>query len=337
MTSSVLRKVFMLATVGLLAGCTLPFGGSSSGNTSNNNTGGNNSNNTPKGPGIAADKVLNTEAWWGGYHFTFGAVTYRPEVKITPGSDYVKEEASLKIEVKIENLGKDTATFYGETTVASNGNQYTRRSPDYKVAAVPGKATSNSVLGWVADDKFNLDDAVLTIGDASTNQAVVPLGSKGTLVALEPRKLSITGAIVIPSDFTMNVTGATVSYDVPEAHNQLDTGVQLITLNFSLTGTGTHTCCLSRDDFSLKVPDGTSVSCTQLDPSGTIPDKGNTKQDEIVEFEIKAPVDGAYDVVVKGDVAGTTGDLPFTITPGGSSSGTGTTTSPLPSGTPATH
>jgi hypothetical protein len=334
MTSSVLRKGILLATLALLASCSLPFGGSSGGGSNNN---GPSSTSTPGGPGIAADKTLNSEFWYAGFHITLGKVTYFPEVKITPGSDFNKEDAKLTIEAKFENLSPDTRTFFAETSVASNGQQYTRRSADAKIPNVPGKATSNGQFGFAADAKFNLDDAIMTVGEASTNQAVIPLGSKGSLVNLAPRNLSITGAITMPADFTLNFTGAALSYDVPEDADPLNTGIQLLKLNFSITGTGDHGCCLSRDDFSLKVPDGTAISASKLSNSGGIPPKGTTKQDLFVEFQLKAPVEGAYDMVVNGNATGATGDLPFTITPGGSNSGTGSNTGPQPSTTASAH
>ncbi|MEA2646241.1 MAG: hypothetical protein QOE92_1324 [Chloroflexota bacterium] len=330
MTASILRKLMILATVGVLAGCTLPFGGSSSG--SNNNNGGSSANASPKGPGIAADITLGKEFWYGGFHVTIGEVTYKPEVKITPGSDVVKDDAELLIQAKFENLSKDTRGLYAEMTVASNNQQYTHHNNDQKIPQVPGKSTSNGTIAWVADDKFNLDDAILTVGDANTNQAVVPLGSKGSLVSLAPRILSITGAITLPSDFTLNVTGGALTYDIPENADQLDTGVELLTLFYSITGTGTHGCCVGTDSFSLKVPDGTAVASTKVDPTSIIPGKGITKQDQRVEFQIKEPVEGSYDMVVQGSDEGVNADLQFTITAGGSSSGGSTTTSPAPSG-----
>jgi hypothetical protein len=320
MKGSAPRKFMLVLTLGLLAGCTLPFGGGSSGSSNNNNG---SSTTVNVGPGVKADKTLGTEIWHNGFHVTLVDVTYKPPEKASP-SGFKYNTSEVIINAKFENLGPDTTHFYSELAVASNGQSYTSRGDSEKLPNVPGKAATNGVIALVTDEKFNLDDAVLTIGNAAGNQAVAPLGSKGKLVDLKPRQLTVTGSITLPDEATLTFTGATLSYDNPASHREEDKDNQLLTLKFSVLGTGTSSCCLNRDTYSLKIPDGTAIAADSEDSA--VPTKGTTKADQNVEFIIKSPVEGDYDLIVKGKTEGVTGDLKFTITAAGSASGGGSTT-----------
>lgn len=333
MKGSAPRKFMLVLTLGLLAGCTLPFGGGSSGSSNNNSSGGSTTANV--GPGIKADKTLGTEVWHNGFHVTLVDATYKPPEKASPAG-FKYNSSELTINAKFENLGPDTTHFYSELTVASNGQSYTSRGDSEKLPNVPGKQATNGIIAVVTDEKFNLDDAVLTIGNATGNQAMVPLGSKGKLVDLKPRQLTVTGSVTLPDEATLTFTGATLSYDNPASHTEMDKDSQLLTFKFSVLGSGNSSCCLGRGSYSLKIPDGTAIAADSED--STVPPKGTTKADQNAEFIIKLPVEGDYDLIVKGSTEGVTGDLKFTITAASSSSGGGsTTTQPSASGSASGH
>lgn len=336
LVGSWLRKGLVLVVLAVLAGCSLPFGGSSS---SSNNSGSSSSPST--GPGIAANKTLTSEIWFAGFHLTLGDVSYKPPVSPSPAATPVPSE--LTIAAKFENLGTDTTQFFARMSIGSNGQHYTDAGDSQKLPNVPGKATSNGVISFATDDKFNLDDAVLTVGDADTNQAVVPLGRSGTLKALEPRKLTLSGAVNQANEYTLNITGGILSYDDPATHREENAGMALVTLIYSVTGVGTSECCISRDLVSLKVPDGTAVAAEEIVPGAGLPPKGTTRQGDMVSFLVKTPPEGAYDAIFKSYLTtGQSADLAFTITPAGATGGgTGSTPGASPGGatgaTPSSH
>jgi hypothetical protein len=334
--ASFMRKGFVLAALALLAGCALPFGGGSSSSNNSNST----SSAPSVGPGIAATRTENKEFWFSGYHVTLGDAKYALALTPTPGG--TPKQAQLTVAAKFENLGPDTATFFATMSVVSNSQSYTTRGDDEKLPAIPGKSTTSGVIAFTVDDKFNLDDAVLTVGDASTNQAVVPLGSKGTLVSLQPRSLPLAGAITQAGEYSLNVTGGSLSFDNPDGHRTEDAGMALLVIKFSITGTGDHGCCIGTTEWSLKIPDGTAVPADTQVLDGGIPPKGTTKSGASVEFLVKLPAEGAYDAIVKSvNTTGQSGDLAFTVTAvgsGGSAPGT-TQGSPgaTPGSTPSSH
>lgn len=332
-----MRKGIVLLVLAILAGCSLPFGGSSSSNNNSSSA----SASPSTGPGIAASKTLSAEFWFEGFHVTLGDVAYKPPAAPTPGVSQVPSE--LTIAAKFENLGKDTRGYFARMSIASNGQAYTSSGNSQKLPDIPGKSTANGVISFDTDEKFNLDDAVLTIGEATGNQPVIPLGKTGTAKTLQPRPLQISGAVNQANEYTLNVTAGVLSYDDVVAHRELDTGTALITINYSTTGTGMHPCCISRDHVQLKVPDGTSVEAEVVETTVAIPSKGTTRQGDYVTFIIKLPAEGAYDAIFNStNTTGQSADIQFTITASGTTGGgTGTTqgTSPGASAgaTPSVH
>jgi hypothetical protein len=329
-----LRQASVLAALLVVAGCSLPFGGSSS--SSNNNSGGATAS-PSSGAGVAANKTLGSEFWFNGFHVTIGDIKYTPPVSPSPGVKKVDSE--LTIAARFENLGSTTATYNARMSIASNNQAYVSVGSSQVLPRVPGKSSGDGVISFATDAKFSLDDAVLTVGEATANRAIVPLGKTGTLKSLQPRKLTLTGAVNQAGEYTLNITGGTLSYDDPDRHHEEEPGQALLTITYSVTTTGTFTCCISPSKTTLKLPDGTSVAAQDIAPTTSIPVKGTTRQGDTATFLVKVPAEGAYDAVFASNhTAGQTADLAFTITPeGATGSGTGTTTGTSPGSTPSGH
>ena len=194
------------------------------------------------------------------------------------------------------------------------------------------------MIAFIVDAKFDLAKAVLTIGTAKENQAVIPFGSSGKTVTLAPIKPTLTGTIVLTGMAKMDFTGADLSFDNVRNHREEDAGNQRLVAQFGVTGLG-DTCCITSSTFSVKLPDGTASAAEREDPCCGVPPNGTTKPDNSVELVFKK-ADGSYDLIAAEKVAGNpvTGDLMFTITngssSGGSSSGGGSSpgANPTPSG-----
>lgn len=332
MVATWLRRGSVLLAFLVLAGCSLPFGGSSSSGNSGGAT-----TSPSSGAGIAANKNLGSEFWFNGFHVTIGDIKYTPPVGPSPGVKRVDSE--LTIAATFENLGATTATYNARMSIASNSQAYTSVGGSQVLPRVPGKSSADGVISFNTDAKFSLDDAILTVGEATANRAIVPLGKTGTLTSLQPRKLTLSGAVNQANEYTLNVTGGTLSYDDPDRHHEEEPGQGLLTITYSVTTTGTFTCCITPAKTTLKIPDGTSVAAQDITPTTSIPVKGTTRQGDTAAFLVKVPAEGAYDAVFASNhTPGQTADLAFTITPeGASSGGTGGTTGNSPGSTPSSH
>ena len=256
-----------------------------------------------------------------------------PAPKATPG--IFVTTGKVLIQAKFENLGPDTFEFNNaQMSLAVGTNQYVDiDSQDQKLPNVPGKASSTGVIAFSVDNKFDLAKAVLTVGSAQHNQAVIPFGTGGHLVALAPIKVAISGSLVLQGLYKLDVTGGDLSYDNPLNHQEEDAGSQLLVVHFSRTAL-VDTCCISAGQFSLKLPDGTAAAADRVEECCGIGTAGTTKPDQFVTFVFKK-ADGNYDLIAKEKVQDTQeqADAPFTInnSAAGGSSGSGGA-SPSPSG-----
>jgi hypothetical protein len=323
-------RLMLLGLIAVIAGCTLPGSKTSPGGGSTQGAG---ASTEPGGAGVGGTVTLNKEFWHTGFHVTLGEVKYTPAPKVTPGAFALP--GKVVIQARFENLGPETAGFNPTMSMAVGNNQYTDINPDQKLPNVPGKATGTGVIAFTVDNKFDLGKAVMTVGDASHNQAIVPFGTSGNLVTLAPIKVTMTGSVVLQGLYKLDVTGGDLSYDNPLNHQEEDAGNQLLVVHFSKTAL-VDTCCITAQQFSLKLPDGTAVAADRVEECCGIGTTGTTKADQYVTFVFKKG-DGSYDMIAKEKVQGTDvqGDLAFTITnsAGGSASpgGSGGGTNPTPS------
>jgi hypothetical protein len=315
-------KLMLLGLVAVIAGCTLPGTKSSSGGGTQGG-----GSTEAGGAGVAGTATLNKEFWYSGFHVTLGQVQYTPAPKATPGVFIT--QGKVVIQTKFENLGPDTSEYNGPMSLAVGNNQYTDiDGQDQKLPNVPGKQTGTGVIAILVDNKFDLARAVMTVGSAQHNQAVIPFGTGGHLVSLAPVKVAITGSLNLPGLYKLDVTGGDLSYDNPANHQEEDAGNQLLVVHFSRTAL-VDTCCITAGQFSMKLPDGTAAAADRVEECCGIGTAGTTKPDQFVTFVFKK-ADGSYDMIAKEKVQDTEekADLPFTIT---NSAGGGGGASPSPS------
>jgi hypothetical protein len=324
-------KLMLVGLIALVAGCTLPGSKSSTGGGGSSSGG---ASTESGGAGVAGTVTLNKEFWHSGFHITLGQVQYTPAPKVTPGAFAVP--GKVLMQAKFENLGPETFGYNPTMSLAVGNNQYTDiDSQDQKLPNVPGKATGTGVIAFSVDNKFDLAKAVMTVGSGQFNQAVIPLGQSGKLVSLAPIKVAITGSLVLPMLYKLDVTGGDLSYDNPLNHQEEDAGSQLLVVHFTKTAL-VDTCCITAQQFSVKLPDGTAVAADRVEECCGIGATGTTKPDQYVTFVFKK-ADGSYDLIAKEKVQDTQeqADAMFTITNGtGSASGGGSGggSSPTPSG-----
>jgi len=272
----------------------------------------------PKATGEATVQV-DESFWHAGWKVTLGEATFQPSAR--PGS---LNAGDVTIEATFENLSDSTSSFNSELVLTAGGKDYTESTAAQDLPSVPGGRKGNGLVTFTVDGDFDFEDATLTIGNPSNNQAVVPIGPRGDkLVSLEPQTIAVTGKATA-GPLTLNVEGAELRADLPDWSDEVEKGHLALTIRFSATvGTGITIGqgVLQDPNVALQLPDGTAVAVRSDGRSGVNEllqgKEGTTIPDLSVRFEIKDPAKGAYAFIVKGNYgpsnAHVEGELPFEI------------------------
>lgn len=313
------RVVLASLAIALIAAC----GGTTA--SKNSQTGGSTVSSSPSGGATLG--IVNKSFWYAGFKVTIGQVSIKKAIKPTPPT-YITASAKLLIQARFENLGPDNFTPYNEDLVLQSGaNSYLNHaSAEEKIPEVPGQQSTDGVIAFVVDDKFQLNNSMLLVGNARFNQGQVPLGKSGKYVSLEPQKVAISGTITVPDAFTLAISGGDLSYDSLKQHIEQKAGEVMLISHYAITGNRDSTCCFGPENAILKLPDGTAIAATRA--SGyALPGKGLTTPDQFIEWTFKA-ASGSYDMIVKGKYGPNNtdqqADLPFTVEIGTSAAASGT-------------
>ncbi|TCO60905.1 hypothetical protein [Actinocrispum wychmicini] len=232
------------------------------------------------------------------------------------------EKSTATFDLVAENLGPDPATFdgNGQMSLSSGGvNQYQVSKTD--TPQVPGNAAGAGTVSFAVDNKFRLEQAVLTLGRAADQQAVVPLGDTGTLIAHHPvavgvqAKLNVTDSL---DNITTTVTAAEVRADVPEKHSEAPAKKVYLRLTYDLTTVGAWTTSYLGSNFSLTLPSGLSV-VTAVSPIDAV-SGDNSRTGVYAYFLVDDPAQGSYTLTLKSEKqtpTSTTFVLPDTVAAAG--------------------
>jgi hypothetical protein len=248
--------------------------------------------------------ALGQEAWFAGFHVTFGDLTIEPEGR----------RGDLAIAATFENLGEDEARL-DATIVLESGGQPVPESFDMDIPRVPSGDSVDGTFGFSIDDEFTLDDAVLTLGTPAVQQVVVPLGAAaGEFVGLEPMPLALTGSGTT-GQIELKLDGGDLRADTPDNHGQMEAGKLALTVNYSATNHGTSAAdfVFASENVHLRLPDGTEIGTINDGRSQSIAGiaSGTTARDLMSRFEIDDPAAGQYMLlVIDGDAIG---EIPITI------------------------
>jgi len=269
----------------------------------------------PGGAGLpsAADSTATVttvdvarEAWFAGFHLTFGTAT----AEIT-----ARRGGTVEIEATFENTGEDAARLDATIALVSGGKT-AREGFNQDIPSVAGEASAKGLFAFDVDDTFSFDDAVLTLGRSSIQQAVVPLKSDATAaVSLEPKTVSVSGSGAA-GDLKLQVRGGEIRADRPWSHGQQKEGSLVLTLNYdaSFTSGFAGGFAFTGENVALRLPDGTTVGTIQdgLSQSNELLGPNATKKDLLSRFEISDPAPGSYVLLVRNS-GSPDAQIPFTL------------------------
>lgn len=260
----------------------------------------------PEATPAATTVQVDGEAWFAGFHLTFGAAT----ADLASGRG-----GTVTIETMFENTGDEDATLDATLNLASAGEN-ARDALEMDIPRVPGGLSAKGLLAFAVDDTFTFDDAVLTLGRSGNQQAVVPLTAMaGEAVTLAPVAVTATGSGQA-GDLRIDLDGGELRADSPWSHGQMEDGSFVLTMTYSATFDSGFAggFAFTAENVALRLPDGTTVGVIQDGRSQSIeligPD--STVKDLFSRFEIDDPAAGDYAFLVR-SFDGAEDEIAFTI------------------------
>lgn len=233
--------------------------------------------------------IVGQEIWHSGFRIEFGeGLSYQEERLSGDTLHYVSVDALF------ENLGQDEKIFSSEINLVSNGVAAIQSGGRESFPIVPGGLSSAGTVEYIVEPGFDFDNAELVVGREGEQQAKIPLGSGGELVALAPAAVDLTGELSMEL-IDMAFTAADLRYDIPLSYGQAPEGKIALTIHFDVTSRRDGNWSIFADDFALIVPDGTAVSADgallhNLPGSAA----GTTTPDHYVRFILDDPPAGDY-------------------------------------------
>jgi hypothetical protein len=241
-----------------------------------------------------------------GFKVALGAAT----AEITEGRG-----GTVAIEAAFENTGSEDARFDGSLNLASAGENATEAF-DIDIPSVPGGLSGKGTLKFDVEDSFTFDDAVLTIGLAENQQAIVPLtATAGTAVTQEPVAVTASGEGTADT-LKLELLGGEYRADQPWNHGQMKKGTYVLTVTYDATFLSDFAggFAFTGENVALTLPDGTTVGAIQDGDSQSIELIGpeSTVKDLFSRFEIEDPAAGEYALLVR-SFDDAQDEIPFTI------------------------
>ncbi|WP_125808678.1 hypothetical protein [Actinoplanes sp. ATCC 53533] len=233
--------------------------------------------------------------WYAGFKVTLGTA------RLSSASSGGGEPPVLAIDATFQNLSPGRAAApSGDLLLTSGADSYGEPAREQaELPEVPARRSRTGVIAIEVDDRFDLTDAVLTVGEPQSRQAVVPLARPEGLISLEPRPISIRGRVYPEGrkDVFVTLTGGEVRADDAANLAQAPAGQEYVLISFSATNNGPAGMTYVFDrDLNLVLPDGTKVgdagSCSRaqvhVQPNATV------RPDGPACFAVPAPATGAY-------------------------------------------
>jgi hypothetical protein len=234
---------------------------------------------TPSG-GVEDQTFVVGEHFW---HSGFRVEVVEGAITSTENELSGRVTRILSLDATLENLGAEIGYFGPSVAIATSANSYPMdiltQLPD-----VPGGLAAQATFEFLIDEDFDLGTAELIVGDASENQARVPLGGGGEAVRLEPSEFAVSGGLSMEL-IDMAFTAATLRYDIPDRHRQVEAGRQALTLFFDVTSRNPGSWNIFATDLALMLPDGSAVAADDVG-IGSLPgsEQGVTTSDLWVRF-----------------------------------------------------
>jgi len=220
----------------------------------------------------------------------------------------------VTVVIRLDNPTADDSQLDGavDLVVGSVRAAPTREST---IPQVPAGDSAAATLTYELQGITSIDAAVLEFGAGPLHVARLPItAAAGEAVTFEPIVLDVSGT-ASASSLKLELTGGEVRWDLPDWSQELDAGLQALTLSYNGTYTGSFSggFAFTGDNVALRLPDGTVVGARRDGHSQSVELIGakKTKKGMFTRFEIPAGLTGEFALLVRNGSAERA--IPFTI------------------------
>lgn len=259
---------------------------------------------TPEPTPVTTVYVLGSRVWYAGLVLTFDRV-----------SATLDERGGLvDVLVGVANPGADAADLSEEIILVVGGVRI-EPTRDSNVPRVPGGGSVAAVLTYELQAIPSVDDAIIEIGASPQHVARVPMTPEaGDLVAYEPVALELAGSATA-ANLRLTLHGGLIRSDLPDWWQELDAGLEALTLTYDVTYTGDFAggLAFTGENVALRLPDGSVVEARRDGHSQSVEliGPGKTKKGLFSRFEIATGLTGNFALLVRN--SGTQRTIRFTI------------------------
>jgi hypothetical protein len=184
-----------------------------------------------------------------------------------------------------------------------------------RIPTVPAGESAAATLTFELQGITSIDTAVIEFGAGPLHVAKLPVtAAAGDLLALEPVTLDLSGSASAGS-LKLSLTGGVLRWDLPDWSQELEAGLQALTLTYDGTYAGDFAggFAFTGDNVALRLPDGTVVTARRDGHSQSVELIGprKTKRGMFSRFEIPAGLTGEFALLVRNGSAEKA--IPFAI------------------------
>jgi hypothetical protein len=260
----------------------------------------------PEPTPVSKTYELGTAVWYEGLVVTVDRVTSLLDAR----------GGTVDVLVGIANPNPDAADLDGAITLVA-GDVRVEPTRDSNVPQVPGNGSVATILTFELQAVASVDDAILEIGGPPEHVGRVPITpAAGDPLTFEPQELALEGSAQA-SSLKIALAGGLLRWDLPDWGEELNAGLQVLTLTYNVTYAGDFAggLAFTGDNVALKLPDGTVVGARRDGHSQSVELIGprKTKKGLFSRFEIPAGTTGTFALLVR--MSGT--DKPITFVIGG--------------------
>jgi hypothetical protein len=259
---------------------------------------------TPEPTPVSTTYEIGAKVWYEGLVLTIDRATATLDDRGGP----------VDVLVAVENPGAEAAALDAAISLVVGGVR-TEPTRDSQVPSAPGGGSVAAILRFELQGVPSVDDAVLEVGAAPEHVGRVALARNPEPPRVfEPSAFDLSGSATAGA-LKLTLRTGLLRWDLPDWSQQLDAGVQALTLTYDATYAGDFAggFPFTGDNVALRLPDGKLINSRRDGHSQSIELIGarKTKKGLSSRFEIPAGVTGKFALVVRS--AGATKAITFAI------------------------
>lgn len=260
---------------------------------------------TPEPTATTTVYELGTTVWYEGLEIEIVSVTATLDPRGGP----------VQVLLRLDNPTDQDSSLDGAITLHV-GTVQAEPTRESTVPGVPAQGSAAATLTFELQGIASIDLAFLEFGAGPLHVARVPMSAAaGAAVIFEPVELALSGTAA-SGTLRLTLHAGVLRWDLPDWSQELDAGLQALTLTYDATYTGDFSggFAFTGDNVALRLPDGTVVFARRDGHSQSVELIGarKTRKGLSSRFEIPAGLTGEFALVVRNG-SNPEKSIPFTI------------------------